>query len=255
MKQIPYEPLLKEIGLTDSEIKIYLLLLKQSPLTKSPIVKATNISGSKVYEVLHRLSQKGLVSITTKNNIKQFSAASPEKIKDYLQRKKDELNKVQEQVNNILPSLFLLEKTQSDTPEIAIFTGWEGMATVYQEELAQAKKGDKLHVIGASKGANTEQTERFFSKYGSICFDKGLNLRMLFNTSARDYVKRIEQHIKHTYNKRFLFQKTPTEVSIFKETIFIVLLRQEPIIIRIKNKETADSFRQYFEVLWEKAKP
>ena len=129
-----YEPLLKQIGLTDNEIKTYLFLLKNGTSTKSPLVKATAISGSKVYEVLHRLSQKGLASITIKNNIQHFTASSPEKIKEYLKQKKIELAHAEHNINQIIPSLLsITQETKTPAPQIAIFTGWEGLATVYEE--------------------------------------------------------------------------------------------------------------------------
>jgi len=250
----PYEPLLKEIGLTDSEIKIYLFLLKNGTSTKTPLVKATAISGSKVYEVLHRLSQKGLASITIKNNIQHFTASSPEKIKEYLKQKKIELAHAEHNINQIIPSLLsITQETKTPAPQIAIFTGWEGLATVYEEAFSNlTRKKENMYVIGASSGKNTAQTQRFFTKYGKIALQK-TNLQILFNTSARSYVKRIEESIHIPYNKRFLFHKTPTEISILGNTSFIVLLQNEPIIIRIKNKETADSFKQYFNFLWSHA--
>ena len=136
-----YEPLLKQIGLTDNEIKIYLFLLKNSPSTKSPLVKATGISGSKVYEVLHRLSQKGLASITVENNIQHFSAASPDKIKDYLKRKREEITNAEQKINHILPSLLSLTNQPKQQAKVSIFTGWEGLATVYEEAFAHTKPG------------------------------------------------------------------------------------------------------------------
>ncbi len=246
-----YEPLLKQIGLTDNEIKIYLFLLKNSPATKTPLVKATAISGSKVYEVIHRLAQKGLASITLENNVQHFSAASPEKIKIYLKRQQQELTHVEQQINHLIPSLLTFNSEKPTTPQVAIFTGWEGLATVYDEAFASTKPGKKepMYVIGASSGQNTAQTERFFKKYGKLAIDKA-DLKIIFNTSNRAYVARIEQSIGYTYNKRFLFHKTPTELTVIGNTAFIVLLHNQPMIIRIQNKETADSFKQYFNFLW-----
>lgn len=249
-----YEPLLKQIGLTDNEIKIYLFLLKNSPTTKTPLVKATAISGSKIYEVIHRLAQKGLASITLENNVQHFSAASPDKIKDYLKRKQQEITLAEQKINHLLPSLISLASEPQKTAKVAIFTGWEGLATVYNEAFAHLKSGnkEKMYVIGASSGQNTTQTERFFKKYGKLAIEKA-DLRIIFNTSNRPYVTRIEQSIGYTYNKRFLFTKTPTELTVIGNTAFIVLLHNEPMIIRIQNKETADSFKQYFNFLWSHA--
>ena len=60
---------LKSIGLTEGEIKIYLALLELGSSSIGQIIKRSGISGSKTYEVLDRLSQKGLISAILKNNV------------------------------------------------------------------------------------------------------------------------------------------------------------------------------------------
>src|SRR3989339_129430 len=231
-----YEEILREVGLTDSEIRIYIVLLRNGPLTKTSIVKASNVSGSKLYEVIDKLVSKGLASVTVKNGVKHFDAASPIKIKEYLNRKK---------IN--------LEQTNFITPDVAVFFGWDGLSTVYEEELATIKKGSSVYIIGASKGKQEERFERFFSKYGKKAFLKNLNVNVIFNTQAREYVKNIENNLGKRYDKRFLFQKTPTEITVMNTTTIITIMHEEPTVIRIRNKETAESFKQYFSELWKNA--
>ncbi|MHA1872829.1 MAG: TrmB family transcriptional regulator [Candidatus Heimdallarchaeaceae archaeon] len=246
-----YEKALKQIGLTDSEVRVYLALLRKGPLTKTPIVEESKISGSKVYEVLNKLSSKGLVSVTVKNNVKHFDAASPVKIKEYIKRKKEEIVRSEEEVEQIIPRLLNIKKTKFLHPDISVFYGWEGFGTVYEEELSRAKKGTKVYVMGASSGKNRKRMERFFSKYGRLAVKRGLDVRVIFNTSDRSYVKNIERNIGKKYTKKFLFRKTPTEITVINDTSLITILHEEPTVIRIRNKETADSFKQYFTVLWE----
>ena len=54
--------LLKEVGLTEGEIKVYLALFKIGASSTGPIVKEAKIHSSKVYPILDRLIEKGLVS-------------------------------------------------------------------------------------------------------------------------------------------------------------------------------------------------
>ena len=248
-----YEKILREIGLTDSEIRIYLALLRNGPLTKTSIVKASRVSGSKLYEVIDKLVNKGLASITVKNGVRNFDAASPLKIKEYLERKKTDIEHSEADLEEILPQLNRLKQTDFITPDVTVFFGWDGLSTVYEEELAMIKKGTAVYIIGASKGNREERFERFFSKYGKKAFLKDLNISIIFNTQAKEYAKNIESNLGKTYNKRFLFQKTPTEITIINTTTIITIMHEEPTVIRIKNKETADSFKQYFSELWKNA--
>ena len=59
MTHRPYENLLRDIGLTDNEIKIYLTLLKLGISTSSKIVENANTSSGKIYETLNKLFNKG----------------------------------------------------------------------------------------------------------------------------------------------------------------------------------------------------
>ena len=126
---------------------------------------------------------------------------------------------------------------------------------MYSTLLGQLRKGDHIYVLGASQGADQEKTKRFFIKYGSIAYRKGINVKTIFNASARHYVKDMERESKIALQRRFLFKTTPVEVLVAKELTAIVLLKKEPLIISILDKETADSFTTYFEELWNIAQP
>ena len=79
-----YENLLSEAGLTQSESKVYLALLKLGKSQSGKIVKEANISSGKIYEILEKLSEKGLVETVTENGVKQFIASDPKTILDYI---------------------------------------------------------------------------------------------------------------------------------------------------------------------------
>ncbi|USN45057.1 MAG: hypothetical protein H6502_03265 [Candidatus Woesearchaeota archaeon] len=249
-----FESVLKEIGLTNAEIKIYLALLQKGPLTKTPLVNESKISGSKVYEVIEKLTTKGLISSTSKNNVKQFDAAAPSKIIDYLHRKKESIQRVEEEVNDLLPQLTKIKETKYLQPDINTFFGWEGLSTVFLEELAAVQKKTEVFIIGASRGKDQKKMELFFSKYGRLAAEKGLHIKILFNIHDKAYVAKIEENIGKKYDKRFLFEDTPTEITVIKNTTFITIHHTEPTVIRIRNNETADSFKQYFASLWQIAK-
>src|SRR3989338_3370224 len=79
--------ILKEIGLTDSEIKVYLALLELGSSTAGPIVEKSGVASSKIYEVLEKLMQKGLASFVIASGTKHFEAASPRRVEDYIREK------------------------------------------------------------------------------------------------------------------------------------------------------------------------
>ena len=121
---------LKEIGLTKSEIKVYVALLKIGAFSsKGKIVEESKIASSKIYEVLNKLIEKGLVSTIIKNNIKHFAACSPNRIKDFLARKKEKIIEEEENINKILPFLLESYKSLKQQTKAELFIGWNGLET------------------------------------------------------------------------------------------------------------------------------
>ena len=124
--------LLKKIGLTDSESKVYLALLKIGKLTsKGEILKESKIAASKIYIVLDKLMDKGLASTIIKNNVKHFSAAPPSRLKDYLDQKKQDIIENEKTADELLPKLELYYKSFREKTTAEVFFGWKGLETAY----------------------------------------------------------------------------------------------------------------------------
>lgn len=245
---------LRGIGLTSSEIKVYLALLKLEFSSKGGILKESKTAPSKIYHVLDKLIRKGLVSEIKKNNIKHFSPAPLSKIKDYLKEKKEEIEKQEEELENITKELEKISKHSKNKTHTEVFFGWKGMETVYSAVLGNLKKGEQAYIIGASKGENPEKNIEFFIKYGKEAISKGVGINIIFNENARQYAKYIEKEANVKYKKRFLDIDTPAEIVITKGILGIAIMKEEPIIILIKDKETSESFKQYFNSLWKISK-
>ena len=85
--------ILTEIGLTKGQAKVYLALISLGQSSTGQIVKEAKVARSKVYEMLDKLIEKGLVNYVIKENTKYFDASNPSQISKYLKEKKLELIK------------------------------------------------------------------------------------------------------------------------------------------------------------------
>jgi sugar-specific transcriptional regulator TrmB len=247
------EETLRKIGLNNSEVKVYLALLKIGESKKSQIVKTSGIAHSKIYVNLDKLIDKGLVSVINKNKINYYISAPVERINDFLDEKKKELENEKELISKIIPGLKQIQDKNSDKLKIEVFTGWKGMETVYATLIKKLKVGELIYTLGADKGFNWEKTKIFFHKYGILSRSKKIKTRIIFNESARQYVSEMEKEANIKYDKKFLMKTTPIEISVAADYTAIVMLKQEPVVILIKDKETAESFMIYFNELWKTA--
>ena len=57
---------LTKIGLTEGETKVYAALLDLGETTRTELAKKSGISPSKIYDVVNRLMEKGIVSSVKK---------------------------------------------------------------------------------------------------------------------------------------------------------------------------------------------
>jgi len=245
---------LRTIGLTNSEIKVYLALLKLGLSSKGKILKEAKIAPSKIYHVLDKLIYKGLASTIIKNNVKHFSAAPVSRIKDYLEKKKSELEKEENAFMEIKSHLESLQKVPITETSAEIFIGWKGMETVYYNMADKIKKGQEIYILGASKGYYPEKNKTFFTRYSKKTHSKKIKMNIIFNENSRKYASECEKESGVRYTKKFLPITTPVEVLVTKETTAIVMLKEEPLVILIQDKETAESFIGYFKQLWKIAK-
>jgi HTH-type transcriptional regulator, sugar sensing transcriptional regulator len=75
------------LGLTSGEARVFLSLLKLGSAKVGQIIKDSQVSYSKVYDVLNRLSSKGLVSHIIRGNVKYFNAVEPYRLEEYIKRR------------------------------------------------------------------------------------------------------------------------------------------------------------------------
>jgi sugar-specific transcriptional regulator TrmB len=237
--------ILEEIGLTKNEIKIYLALLKLGATTSGKIILESQLHRSRVYDALERLIDKGLVSYVIKANRKWFQAAPPNTILGFLDEKR-------KNVTEILPALQLL-KTQTKSEQLAgVYEGIRGYKSAREKLIKELKKGDKLLVLGAPAKAN-EKLEGWFIYFHTRREKAGIGMKILYNENARKYglIRKKWKLTKVKYMKNNAI--TPAWIEIFKESVAIIIISDNPLTFVIKNKEAVDSFKTYFNMMWKTA--
>jgi sugar-specific transcriptional regulator TrmB len=245
---------LRRIGLTDGEIKVYDALLEIGECTKTALAKKSGIAPSNIYDVTNRLSEKGMISKIEKGGVTHFAPANPKRIMDFLDDKEKEIDQERDFVKSILPTLLLKFGEAKEKVNVEAFQGWKGMKTIFEDLLDECKSGDKCHVFGASKGEQDSQADRFFVKYSKLRADKGINTRIIFNEELRSRKDRIDFFQKsNKYTIKFLEQATPAEIMLYRNKACIIILTKDPLVIRVTSQEVADSFKQYFDVMWKNA--
>lgn len=243
------EDVLKKIGLTEGEVKVYRALLSLGESTVGGLGKSSGVSKSKLYDVLDRLISKGLVGSITCDGVRHFSANDPKMILDYLSKKQLELSRTIKDAEEALPEFEKSRNSYSPARIADVFQGYRGIKAIREELLSSMKQGDELLVLGAPRIAN-EKWESWFLTFHRKREDSGISLRIIYNRNARDYgVKR----------KRFKLTKvkylpsdllSPNWIDVFNTAVLFVILLEEPIALVVRDKSLVESFKAYFELMW-----
>ena len=246
------EKALQKIGLTDGEIRVYLALLDLGASSTGNITKKSKISGSKVYEVLDRLIAKGLASYIIRDGVKHFEASSPERIIDYLEEKKQEIDVEKKEIHKVIPNLILRQKGTQKS-EAKIYTGFEGAKTAYEDAIQSLKKGEEI--LGWGLTEQPESWEIYFNKREKFRDSKGIIHKSIINEKYRSLYN-ARRHLPNTHMRFFPKElEMPTTVEVWGNKVAIFIITKEnPITIVIESKAAADSFRKYFNIMWKTAK-
>jgi HTH-type transcriptional regulator, sugar sensing transcriptional regulator len=239
--------LLEEIGLTKSEIKVYLALLELGSTTTGKIVENSKASSSKIYEILDKLINKGLASYIIKSGTKYFEAADPKRILDYLQEKQTKLKKQTKEIKELIPELELKQKLSEERSETLVFKGIKGAETAFNDILTTLSKGEELIAIGFSEVH--QQFQNFLINFHQKRAKLGIKTRLTFGESLREMGEKINA-LSYSQVKFHPAQKgNPVAILVYADkTLFS--LAWDQLWIQIKNKRLADSFRTRFEELW-----
>ena len=247
---------LKELGLTDGEIKVYLALVRLGEITSGPIVEESGVSVSKVYQILDRLSKKGLASHIVKQKTKYFKAADPKRLLDYLMEKEQKLKEQEVNLKKLIPELELFKGTAVTEETAQVFDGLKGIQTARERTLKIMKKGDQMWIIGISKTPYEGMMTRYFKEYHKRRYTKGIKCRYLYN----EYARKPHGELSATYplsEVRYMAKGLITHgwLEIYADTVTIGLNKGKSFSVVIQNQEVADSFKIYAELMWSLAKP
>lgn len=240
---------LQELGFTEGEEKVFLALLKLGSTSSGAIAKEADVSRSKLYEILEKLTRKGLVSHFKKNNVSYFSAAHPKRILDFIEQKREQLEQQRASFQKVLPYFESLIGQKEVEKEAQVFEGMEGIKSVRETFLKNMKKGDIIYFFG-NPASGHKNMLGYWDDFNQRRIKKKIWSWTIYNQDAQSYGERRK---KLPYTKvKYLPQAGPTYawVEIYGDSVAIAIKHETPMSIVINNKYVAESFKTYFTILW-----
>lgn len=254
---------LQKLGLSYTEAKVYLNLLKKKNFTATEISRISSVSRSKIYEILNNLINKGLC-IEIRGNVKKYAPTNPEtafigilqKNKQQFESEHENNKKLILELSKSLTPLYISEKQNTDALDYI---------EVIREKIQIAKKVHLLEskaekeVISFSKAPfamtlnNISDNNISFKnsvKYKGVYEAKELRKPKFFDV-VKSYEKageeiRVVEHL-------------PLKLHVFDEKVVMFALenrltpRSNLTTMIIEHEDLAHTLKEIFQVYWDKA--
>lgn len=241
------EGVLRELGLTDAEAKVYLALLGTGASAAGPVIKKAGLHRATTYQILQRLSEKGLVSSIIQGKKRQFLSASPRRLMDVLRQQEERLQKA-------LPKLEAMLESSREKQEVAVYSGVNGIRSVLDCMLDEVGRGGKYCDFGVS-GLFYEKMGAYWWQFQEKKRRMRISSRVIFNSEAKTkYPELIKNYVGA---RRFHPSRYPsiTDTFIYKDTVALIIwTATPPIAVVVKNADNARGYLNQFELMWKAAK-
>ena len=248
--EVEISRLLKEYGLNENEIKVYLSLVVNNQPTAYRLAKETKIHRSTCYDILERLVQKGFVSKVERQNKFVYSANEISKILATIRDKETLLN-------NIMPKLQYLENKQKTNVKFVENPHAQNEFDVKIIELLKQGKISFLYMMGSGpvpeRPGQMLLIERILNEVKKLKLQRKLDYKGIWDKKFRggDYVRLF----KNLGENRFLEGvPTLTTTIIFDEHVAFLYTTDTAGLIEINNSKISKEMKAYFGFMWEQAK-
>ncbi len=240
--------ILKKIGLTDGEARVYNALVLTGQSSSGAIIKKSRVSASKVYVILEKLMQKGLVSYIVENNVKKFQASAPENISRYVHKKKAAVEEMEKEAGKIVAQV-KASLGSSEEESAQIYKGMAGFRVAFDNILNNLEKGDDFLFFSISEKERTNKSIAFFHQFDRKREAKRIRSKGIIDVRNKNGFLKV---FKETKIKKFKFLKIalPHALSLGSERVLITRWGETPIAFEIISKTLAKDYRDFFYKLW-----
>ncbi|MBI5728992.1 MAG: hypothetical protein HY983_01980 [Candidatus Magasanikbacteria bacterium] len=212
---------LRSLGLHQTEIAVYLFLLKNG-LSAPPIVSCeTGIARTNCYNILLELKNKELIEEKTVAKRKSYQANDPVSLVKLLENKAADAQK-------ILPELEAIFTHQVASPGVKFYEGLEQIKQLYESSLSTKN----ILSIGSRRGLRTLVPD--FEKY----YFQEIQKRQITFYDLTDRESKL--------------MTTKINMLIWDDTICFLSLKDSITAIVLKNQAISDVLQMLFKIIWKK---
>lgn len=242
--------LLCNLGLNDSEARIYELLLQKGTVEARELVEPSALGRGNVYNVLTSLEKQGFVLAIQGGNKTRYQACDPAALRRLLEQKQAGVTALSATFEQSLPGLLSQFALSTGKPAIQLFEGLSGIEHVLEDSLTA--EGEILTI--ADPDAITGEILALEARYIRKRLARKIPKRVLL--PATDVGREWAATSRNVYTQtRICHHLTPgfcAGVEIYDTRVsFLTLRNGHAISLLIRDPSLSALQRAQFEALWQ----
>ncbi len=242
-----YAELLREIGLSLNESKVYEALLQLGEASVQDIALKAKVHRRNVYDSLAKLAEKGLASEVFVKGEKHFKAINPRRLMELLKEKEGRLARV-------LPDMQMRFEGFEAEEEAYLYKGIEGFKNYFQDML---KTKETVYFIGAKAFWLDPRLKHYLPRFQRERKRLGIKFMHIFDHEVKEQKPDILKVVGKPYKFLPKGYSSPTAVDIFGDYVVTFVgvkpgqLEEEPVQFVMKSRRLADGYRKFWQFMWD----
>ncbi len=238
----------QDIGLSKSEIEIYVALLELGPSTSGPIINKTKLQSSVVHRSIKKLIDRGLITFVKIGKDKQYQATEPQNILHYIDTKR-------KKIQDLLPELEIKQNRAKERNETEMLIGKRAIFSMLDNLIKDSKANEEFLSFSLIEAHYDEDIIRFYKHYNLRRREKKLNVKVLVNKKVKKiYENKYTGELLKDANVRYTAFTFPQGIVIYKNYVVFLNWSENPMAVKITNDQMAKQFKQFFLLFYNQEK-
>jgi len=240
--------ILKNFGLSEKEIAVYLSLIELGPSSVRDISAKSKVNRGTSYDILKSLINLGIVTYYNKEAKQYFIAEPPEKLLSAIDQKKENLDEVRGNIEQSLPLIKTLFEKQGGKPSVKLYEGTKGIRQILEDVLQSAEK--EYYLYSSSTAEDRKNIYSDMPDFSKKRIAKKINVKII-SLGQGGELAGLDERKQMPVNTNEI--KSTHEIIYAGKVAHISLDDKEnPVGIVIQNQAIYETQKVLFEFNWNK---
>lgn len=238
---------LQLIGLGKNEAKVYEALVQFGPCKAGLLINKLDIHRNLIYQSLEKLVLKGYATKFIKKEVWHFQITDPNSLLSGFKQKESILQEIVKQIQT--------EKHKS-AQQIVVYEGIESYRNYWINSLERFPAGTIDYCVGTISNKDwIELLGPSYKKYHELRVSKKIKWKTIHFKITKGELDMLKKHPELTEYR--LWRRDIDclgNFNVIHDTVILQAVTDPPRIIEIRDETLVRVFKNYFDMMWEKAK-